>query len=238
MHGVDRVRFFEYMRGHWREIADDIESLPKAEGNFYSDADASNASVNHFGAACEWLDPLEYLDFMDKFLELFEHKRIGFMPLQMQITADCKKQDFLEVNWEHPRVKAIFEKVRKLTPSSETAFLSYVDSAAKGELADNYKTNMADDAPLPETLPGIKLQPPWISLIKKYEEVTGKRVHSDPAWEAPPSRRERTHADLVKIETGSHRRSRAVWPWLAAVATFIATLSLVWKSRRKARHAP
>jgi hypothetical protein len=236
--GVDREVFFDYMRKHWREIADDIESLPKAERSSASDEVAWNVSVINFGAACEWLPPLEYVDFMDKFLELREQKRIGFLPFQLQMSASCKKQDFLDVNWEHPRVKAIFEKARKLTPSSETAFLASLDAAAKGELADNYKTNMAHDAPLPETLPGIKLKRPWASLIKKYEALTGKKLPPDPEWDPRPTKRGGTQGDLAAIQTESQRNTRIVWPWLASGVALLAALSFIWKARRKRRITP
>ena len=166
LHGVDDQVFFDYVCQHWREMADHIEDLPPAEGNFTSKKDAVNASVSHFGAACEWLPPLEYLDFMEKFLTLAEQKRISFRPIEWQMMADCKKQDFLAVNWRHPRVKAIFARARLLTPPREKDFLSWMDGAAEGELADNYMTNMPDDRPLPETLPGIRLEIPWFSLLR------------------------------------------------------------------------
>ena len=96
--GIDEKIFLDYICSNWREIADNIESLPKAEGDFDREQDAFNCSVNTFGAACEWLTAEEYLDFMEKFIDLYQQKRITYMPFSEQLSASAKKADFLPVN--------------------------------------------------------------------------------------------------------------------------------------------
>jgi len=168
--------FVSYIHKNWRDIADKIEWLPLAVGDRIPEKVAFNSSVMNFGQTCESLPPLEYLDFFEKMLSLAEEKRISFGAIEFLYMAEDEKDCFFSVNWEHQRVQKILERFRKLIPEEEETLLNMVDLESKGGLADNYMTNKSGDAPLPETLPGIKLQRPWASLIKKYELMTGKKV--------------------------------------------------------------
>ena len=231
--GVDRDYFIKYICYHWREILDNVKDLPKSEGSFTSNQDAINLSFAIVGGACESLSPSEYLDFMDRITELCEQNLIAYDSYSSQLGASSKKQDFLTVNWEHPRVQAIFEKARKLVPVTDEATLSWLNEAARGELADNYMTNKSDDAPLPETLPRIKLERPWGSLIKKFELITGKNVTHDLKFDPRPSRRDDPSAESAATAT----QDQPIWTWLACVTALIAICFLIWRlrARRSAR---
>ena len=239
IHGVDESKFLEYICSNWREIAENIEMLPKAEGSFSSEQGAFNCAVNTFGAACEWLPAEEYLDFMDKFIDLYEQKRIGYMPFHFQLGASAKKADFLAVNWEHPRVKAIFAKARRLIPPSEEATLSWLDDAASGELADNYMTNKSENSPLPETLPGITFKRPWDSLIKKYERVTGNKVDVpyNSRYNPRPEKNSRAAPPSVSIPGKMVSAFLSPWFWMIAggLVVFIGIFLKVRQSTMKRR---
>ena len=232
--GVERQTFIDYLCKNWREITKNIEILPDTKGNFYKKSDAFNASVNTFGAACESLPPEEYLEFLEQFVGLYEDKRIGYMPFDFQLSGSDKKECFLEVNWEHPRVQGIISRARRLIPPSEISTLSWLDEAAKGELADNYMTNKSDDAPLPETLPGIKLKRPWGSLIKKFELITGKKVPHDPKFDPRPSRRGGGSGESAAART----EDQPIWPWFACVTALFVLSFLIWRMRaRRSSHS-
>lgn len=189
---IDDPRFVEYISKNWRWIAEEIEVLPEVEGDIPQKQVAFNASVIAFAETCQKLPPLEYVDFLDQMLVNYEQRRISDTAFELMLMAQLEKHDFLSVNYEHPRVAAILKKASQLTPAKNKALKSCLEDMASGALADNYKTNMEDDAPLPQTLPGIKLKRPWGSLIKRYERVTGKKLPSDPDFpEETSSRPER-----------------------------------------------
>lgn len=177
---MDDPRFVDYILKNWRWIAEEIEILPEVEGDIPDKGVAFNASVMAFAETCQKLPPLEYLDFLDQMLVHYEQGRISDTAFELMLLAQLEKHDFLSVNYEHPRVAAILKKANRLTPAKNKALKSCLEDMASGALADNYKTNREDDAPLPQTLPGIKLKRPWGSLIKRYERVTGKKVPPDP----------------------------------------------------------
>ncbi len=168
--------FVNYIHKDWREIADNIEWLPLAEGDRIPEKQAFNLSVMYFGQTCESLPPLEYLDFFEKMLSLAEEDRISFSAIEFLYYAQDEKDCFFSVNWEYPRVQKILNRFIKLIPPEEASLLNMVKVQSKGELAENYLNEKSDDARLPETLPGIKLKRPWDSLIKQYEKLTGKNV--------------------------------------------------------------
>ena len=206
VNGMEEKRFLEYICAHWKEIADNIEQLPGAApdwGSPVSQEAAFNASVDTFATACEWLPPEEYMDFLDKLSSLYEDKRIGYLALGFQLSGNAKKDSFLAVNWHHPRVQAFFNRLRPLLGEGEKDGISMIDMMSRGELADSYMTNKSVDAPYPETLPGVKLERPFGSLIKQYEKLTGKKVPPDPDFPAEDSARPEKrpgHGDSGKVE--------------------------------------
>lgn len=230
IHGVDQERFIKFIKSNWKSIAENIEILPVRPNSTLFKNKLSHSSVIIFGAACESLPPDEYLDFFDELIKLREQDRIPFHSIDRLMLGIEQKDCFFAVNWEHPRVQAIFKKVKKLTPPEEKSFCDYVDAASKGELADTYLENRSEDLPLPQTLPGIKLQRPWASLIKKYELRTGKKVPHDPKFDPRPTRHDGPIADSsLQKQTALS----ASWPWLALGAALFVMAFAIWKLRRR-----
>lgn len=226
---VEEKRFSEYIRQHWREIAENIESLPMADpgpGRSYtSEKDAFNASAANFGAACEVLPPMEYLDFLEKWLDLYQQEKISDWTLQRQLMGLSQKDNFLDVNWEHPRVKNIATRTKELIPDFQ-----YADSILNGTLADGYLNSKSDDDPLPETLPGIKLKRPWGSVLKKYERMTGKKSPHDPHFDPRPTTRIK---GKPSSESGIQDPSESLsfWQWLIGSVVVLISIFGVLRSR-------
>lgn len=185
----EQKSFVEYVCKNWREIAEDIECLPPLDGVEIKNGVKFNCSVINFGRACCRLSPTEYVDFFEQVLNLREQKRISFTAFENMYYGSWGKECFWSVNWEHPRVQGIFKRIRKFDPPPDADFLSLMEKQAHGKLADNYMASVSDDEPLPQTLPGIKLQRPFATLIRKYERVTGKKLPSDPDFPEDASSR-------------------------------------------------
>jgi hypothetical protein len=236
---MDDPRFVEYVLKNWRPIAERIEILPEVEGDIPEKGVAFNVSVIAFSEACEKLPPMEYVDFLDRMLVLYEQRRISELAYEQVILPGLEKQDFLSVNYEHPRVEAILKKALSLLSPEEESLRSCLEKTASGALADNYKTDKSDDAPLPETLPGIKLKRPWDSLIKKYERITGKKLPPDPDFPENPGTR--PHRRLGKGDAGevSKRVSEGGGAWdswklpVIALALISVGLGIFKHARRK-----
>ncbi len=234
---IDEAVFYDYIRANWRQIVENIEVLPLGDpgpgGSFLSEEDAIRASVRRFSAACESLPPMEYLEFLETMIGLYEQERISFKMLERgPFMPAWRKRDFLSVNWEHPRVAAILSKIIELTPPEEEAFLSLLQSRASGELADSYMYDRSDEDELPETLPGIKLQRPWASLIRQYERITGKKVPHDPKYDGPrPERRGSSSPDAPAGDGEEAPSSRPLWPWLVFAVVTLPAAFLLWKRR-------
>jgi hypothetical protein len=134
---------------------------------------------------------------------MYEQKRISFTAFYSIYDGGYGKEDFWSVNWEHPRVQRIFARIRKFDPSPNAAFMDALEAQAAGKLADNYMVNRSDDGPLPQTLPGIKLQRSFASVIRRFEARTGKRVPADPDYpdhhNIRPSKK-----SLHEAELGTH----------------------------------
>lgn len=231
--------FVNYIHKNWREIADNIEWLPLAEGDRIPEKVAFNASVMHFGQTCESLPPLEYLDFFEKMLSLCEEGRIGFEAVDFLYHPQDEKDCFFSVNWEHPRVQKIFARLRKLIPPGKVDFLSMLEDESKGELAENYLNDKSGDAPLPETLPGIKLKRPWDSLIKKYERMTGKKV--DVPYNSRYNPRPEKGSAPVPASISEKTASALLNPWLwmisGGLVVIIGIAVKVGRSSKRRRKA-
>jgi len=225
--------FVNYIHKNWRDIAENIEWLPLAEGEKIPEKLAFNSSVMNFGQTCESLPAFEYLDFFEKMLSLAEEKRISFGAIEFLYMADDEKDFFFSVNWEHQRVQEILERFRKLIPEEEETLLKMVDLESKGGLADNYMTNKSDDAPLPETLPGIKLKRPWGSLIKKYEQMTGKKVDGpyNPRYYPRPEKETGNTLEATSIRN----KTTPIWlrPWLWMIGGGLTVILGILVKRHK-----
>lgn len=121
------------------------------------------------------------------------------------------------------------------------SLLSLVEDQEKGDLADNYMANMSDDAPLPQTLPGIKLKRPFASLIKKYERLTGRKVPPDPDFpDEPQTRPSKRNPDAggerEKTNAEAGEESSTSWmPVVVAIAAMAAILGIGRSVLRKRR---
>jgi hypothetical protein len=152
-----------YIKAHWRELLDGIESIP--------DPPNPISKLSIIGAAAENLQPMEYLDFLDKYLDTCERSKLPGRYMVSQLAGSAKKSFFLAVNFEHPRVRNILHRALDLLPEdAETeASRELIRTILAGELADSYMTNVPEDTPPPETLPGIKLRKPWASILDKIK---------------------------------------------------------------------
>lgn len=121
--------------------------------------------------------------------------------------------------------------------------MSLVDDQAGGKLADNYMVNSSDDDPLPQTLPGIKLQRPFASGIRKYEAMTGNRVPPDPNFPdhhtTRPSRKGLQELEAAGPGTLLAEQVKAWWtrPELlisSIIAVFLAVVLWFRRSKRSA----
>ncbi len=235
--GVEEERFRTYIRENWREIMANIETLPLAKSppgySFSSKEIAKEASLQSFAAACEVLPPEEYLECMERFLDLYESGKVSPGPLLNQLMGLEQKADFFDVNWEHPRVQEILQRAKKV--SDEPSVAEYADHAAKGQLAENYMNDRADGDPGPQTLPGIKLKRPWGSLIDQYEALTGKKAPYHPEYDPRPDKRTMAGTQGRKMESTSENArpvSFPLWPWFAfAGGMVVAAILLVLKRR-------
>lgn len=202
IYGVDEAVFSTYILGNWKLLMANVKSLPFHPREAELQSEISLSSLAILGAACEKLPPLEYLDFLDQMLTLFEQSENTRTLIESNVFGVDEKHNFLSVNWEHPRVLAILSKYRELIPSENEALLVCVDAMASGALADNYMYDRSDDAPRPETLPGIKLKRPWDSIIKKYERVTGRKLGdpNDPTFNPRAEKRgERPDSSTTRL---------------------------------------
>jgi hypothetical protein len=184
--------------------------------------------------ACEELGPPEYLDFLDKILDIHEQKKvrgetIGYADLLF--FGQGRKKSFLAVNWENPRVRGILLRAVRLFSDLDPDAANYLQRQANGELADNYMTGEPDDAPRPETLPGVKLQRPWASLIRKYEQLTAKKVPYDPTFDPRPSKRPGQTAESSGTPAQIKNGHFSTWPWFAFLVALLATGLCSWKFR-------
>lgn len=231
--------FIHYISQNWRNIVENIECLPPLDGHEDEKGVKFNVSVVRFGYSCAHLPPEEYLEFFEQIVSLYEQKRISFTAFENIYHGADEKHDFWSVNWEHPRVQAIFDRIRNFNPPPDDTFKSMVEDQSIGKLADNYMHDLPVDSPPPETLPGIKLQRPWASLIRKYEAITGKRVPVDPNFpdhnNARPSRKGLQELAAAGPETLIAEPANSWWmrPELLVPSILAALVAVVFWLRRR-----
>lgn len=236
---ISRMELKGYFTENWREIATNIEALPSSRFDPKYNKDRVLSTISTFYEDCGSLTPMEYLDFLDQMLILYEDERISHLAFKLLLLAENEKEDFLSVNYEHPRVAEILKKAIQLVPAEDESLRSCLEDMASGKLADNYKTNKEDDAPLPQTLPGIKLKRPWGSLIRKYERVTGKKLPPDPDFPdedgVRPERRpeQKDSVEVEEVVELTPLGKSLVGGSLALVAALIAWGIARWRKVRR-----
>ncbi len=239
-------RFMEYVLTNWREIMETIECIPMMDQHPIrnsTDEVRMNVSLSLFTGTCEDLTPEDYVEFFNKLLDLRAENRISYLAIKDAYLASGSKDYFFAVNWEHPEVQKIFAKMKRLIPPEDASLLSLVEEEEKGALADNYLTNKSDDAPLPQTLPGIRLQRPFASLIRKYEAMTGKKVPPDPDFPdhriTRPSRHGLQEAAAGKTVASAQQARTLRWEevTLASAIVFILT-GILWRRLKTMRLKP
>ncbi len=232
--------FVDYLTSNWRSIAENIECLPPRDGMAFQKEVLFNISVINFGYACCNLPPTEYVEFFEQIVSLCEQQRISLTAFENLYSGGYGKEFFWSVNWEHPKVQGIFDRIRQFDPPLDASFMKMMEKQARGKLADNYMLNAGADTPLPQTLPGIKLQRPFASVIRKYEAMTGKKVPPDPDFPdhniTRPGRR-----SLQDIEVG--KPAASIQParpgrWLEILIACVAGLflaRLLWRRWKRTK---
>jgi hypothetical protein len=231
---LSRADLKSHMMTNWRKITADIDALPISKFDPKYNKERVLPSISLFIDDCEGLPPLEYLDFLDQMLVLYEQKRISDDAFEHAFLPSLEKQDFLSVNYSHPRMAAILQKAISLTPHYNDDLKSCFKDMVSGALADNYMTDRSDDAPLPETLPGVKLKRPWGSILRKYERLTGKKVPPDPGFPdedqtRPPRRPQANAVGNGFNEGGAPTNDRSMSPaiWVAAGLACLAAVAAI-----------
>ena len=216
----DKAKFTQYICEHWKDIM--REYIPNYHN---SDGPNKTLTIDVIRFAAEDLPPLEYLDFLENLLDMEDQGKLPRGNNSLMLDGRNKKSSFLEVNWQYPRVQAILKRAIKLFSNDKVAVAAF-EATASGKLADNYRNGVSDDAPDPETLPGIKLQRPWGSLIRKYEWLTGKKVPPDPKYDPRTDRRGHTASVDPKEQV-----TAGLWPWFALGGVLIGVVFFLKKKR-------
>lgn len=220
----DKVKFTKYICEHWATLLDEYTPNTHNTGNY------KTLTLSIICHAAEELPPMEYLNFLDKLLDMEEQGKLPSGGDSMLLHGSNEKHDFLSVNWEHPRVQKILAKAIKVFSNNRSS-VELLKSMAAGELADNYREGVSDDMPDPQTLPGIKLKRPFGSLIRKIELFTGKKVPPDPKYDPRPTRRGGSSADTTATLEEKAPSIFHIWPWLALGIAVLAFASFIWKKR-------
>lgn len=181
--GVDQDEFTSYITHNWKSIIENLDTLPVTNAKFLDDSGPRNYAISIFGAACEWLPPQEYVDFLEKWVALSEKGEIPYQALHDAVVGVSKKNYFVAANWEDPRIKAILRRVIAATPDEEKDAKIMYRECLSGRLADNYMVNKEDDTPPPETLPGIKLKAPFENQLARVKQLRSRKDASNPRRE-------------------------------------------------------
>jgi hypothetical protein len=213
----------DYVKANWSELLDNLKEVPSA-------GKSKTSAAMLLGRIAEELPPEDYLEFMAKYLDAYEKGDIPTNIVALQIAGSVRKEYFFAVNFEDARAKSIISRAKSLAPEKETDFRAYMDELMSGKLADMYLANESDDAPRPETLPGIKLRAPFASLIEKAKRM-GKI--NDGAQHRP----DKVASDSGTVGVVNSPQNKAESPWrIWAIAVALALLGVsMWKVIAKRR---
>lgn len=216
----DEAAFGAYIRSNWKDLLTNLDSIDPPKKN-------KNLLIAIIGVAAEDLPPEDYINFLDKYLDLAEADKIPKNQLSMQLGGRAKKNDFLSVNWKHPRVAAIFQRSLRLFPDPGEPNHEALVQAASGKLADNYRTGKSDENPDPETLPGIELRPPDESFLERLKKSRSRDESSKQRASQADKNSEATD-DEVSSQSVSSRV-----PWIIAGAVLLAITAFAHLLRTK-----
>ena len=221
--GNEREVVIEFVKMNWREVLDNLDQVPSPGGN------VSGAAML-VGAAAEELPPLEYLDFLDAYLTLYERGGVNDDLLRAQLAGDNRKNYFVAVNAAHPRVKALLLRAKNLVPKENVVFQEYLDEEIAGARSDMYFANASRDTPPPETLPGIKLRKPFESLIEKAKRMTRSSDEATRRNHASVADADEPGSGTEMSERGSKKGS--IWLVVGALVILIIAMSKAYRKRR------
>lgn len=227
----DVKAYEDFALKHWKILLSDVDRLPSRRGN------PQTVTAAQISVFCEKLPPMEYLDLLDRLIDLVAGEKINPDTLMAQINGTESKHLFIAVNFEHARVRDLLRRAKEVSGDHPNIVRS-LERHESGELADGYQvTNGADF--FPQTLPGIKLRHPDETLIRKYEQMTGRRIPRDPRFETqsairPPRRM--AQGEVPGNDPGEPRSpASTMWPWIAGGATIVVACFGLWMIRRVAR---
>jgi DnaJ-domain-containing protein 1 len=215
---ADRELLEEYVNANWRSLLESFSEL-QVRGK------SQPAKISVVGILAENLPPVDYLDFLKRYLELVEEGKIPIDTLVYQIGGNGRKSDFLSVNHRHAEVESILAKAIALAEANRDSVSederSMLRSIADGSLADMYDVNESGDELPPETLPGVTLSRPYESLISRFNRE--KRAEKD------ATRRPMKEGEAFTETLGSR-----TLPWGALACTLLVlVLAVVMFLRRK-----
>jgi hypothetical protein len=149
-----------------------------------------------------------------------------------QIGGNGRKRDFIAVNWKYPKVKELLEAVMKLNEEKGGILspdeVTGLQSVAEGAEADSYDDGTGRETP--ETLPGVRLENPFASLIKKATRL-------DKTKAAAAGNSGGGNASQSEVaETETNEGSGGGRPWGIAAALALLAFAL-WRAFFKRRLA-
>ncbi|HEY5811164.1 MAG TPA: hypothetical protein VIT23_00740 [Terrimicrobiaceae bacterium] len=145
--------FGRYLQQHWKAIIDNIETIAPTRRQ-------QSALV----ASTIFFPPSEYLDFVDALWDRYRSKG-GVLPetvVNTVLSPSGVRYGFLEVNYQHPKVRRICQTAQKLFPENQP-LQSYTKDILSGKargMAEDYLSQ--NNRKLPEVI-GVKPTPTPIS---------------------------------------------------------------------------
>ncbi|MDB6078476.1 MAG: hypothetical protein JWO82_2223 [Akkermansiaceae bacterium] len=144
----------QYVLSHWRELLENFETI-------HTRADTSASSITTLGLVAEALPPEDYVDFMDRYVEIYAQGRIPERALVSQLRGVGRKSLFMAVNARHPKVLAVLNKAKGAVPVENLELQKIITDEMNGKGVDGYYFDAVQGTPSPETMPGIHLKPPF-----------------------------------------------------------------------------
>jgi hypothetical protein len=153
---VLEIRDFRgYVLDHWRELLDHAAELPRNQGLYGN-------TVGLIGGAAAHLPPTDYLEFVEKVIDLAEAKKIPKEAVFDQIKGENKKDGFMAWNWADPRVRRLVQRAQRLVSEKDKVTSAWLKDLLSGDLAkpeNFFSGNRSDSVPPQETLPSA-VSPP------------------------------------------------------------------------------